>query len=60
MDDYEVIMMVKVNVYAESKEDALLQASRSTTNWDDWEFIREEEVEIKCLSENPHDTDSNG
>lgn len=53
MDDYEVEMLIKIRVYATSKDDALKQAARSTSNWDDWEFVREESV--KCLSDNPHD-----
>jgi hypothetical protein len=37
MHDYEVTMMVKVKVYATDERDAVKQAGRSTTNWDDWD-----------------------
>lgn len=52
MDDYEVTMLVKVKVYANDREDAIKQASRSHTNWDDWDFIREEKV--VNLSDDPN------
>jgi hypothetical protein len=40
MHDYEVTMMVKVKVYATDERDAVKQAGRSTTNWDDWRLAQ--------------------